>query len=53
MLSLFDAVRHGTEPTYGAFQARLDQELILALRMSSLQGGSPIHLPLAPTQQEI
>jgi predicted dehydrogenase len=53
MLSLFDAVRHGTEPTYGPWQARLDQELILALRMSSLQGGSPVRLPLDPTQQEI
>jgi predicted dehydrogenase len=53
LLSLFEAVRGGTPPTYGPWQARLDQELILALRMSSLQGGSPVRLPLDPRQQEI
>jgi predicted dehydrogenase len=53
LLSLFEAVRSGTQPTYGPWQARLDQELILALRMSSLQGGNPVMLPLDPGQQEI
>jgi predicted dehydrogenase len=46
--SLVDAVREGKEPTYGPYQGRLDQELILALRESSEQGGKPIPLPLAP-----
>jgi len=53
LLSLVEAVHNGTEPTYGAYQGRLDQELILALRMSSLQGGQPIKLPLDPQGQAI
>ncbi len=44
--SLVDAVRNDAEPTYGAFQGRLDQEIVLALRQSSAQGGQPISLPL-------
>jgi predicted dehydrogenase len=48
ILSLVNAVRSGGEPTYGPLQARLDQELILALRRSSEQGGRPVELPLAP-----
>ena len=53
LLSLVEAVRSGAEPTYGAYQGRLDQELILALRMSSLAGGQPIKLPLDPRSQTI
>lgn len=53
LLSLVEAVRNGTEPTYGAYQGRLDQELILALRISSLAGGQPIKLPLDPSLQTI
>ena len=44
--SLVDAVRTNTEPTYGPLQARLDQEIILAIRHSSLSGGQPVKLPL-------
>ena len=51
LLSLLDAVRDGGEPSYGSHQARLDQEIILALRQSSLQGGQPIPLPLDPSTQ--
>jgi predicted dehydrogenase len=51
LLSLVEAVRNGTEPTYGAYQGRLDQELILALRMSSLAGGQPVKLPFEPSAQ--
>ncbi len=51
IMSLVDAVRTGTEPSYGAVQARLDQELILAIRQSAANGGQPIHLPLDPAQQ--
>jgi predicted dehydrogenase len=53
LLSLIEAVRDGTEPTYGPHQGRLDQELILALRMSALEGGRPIQLPLDPQMQAI
>ncbi len=45
--SLVDAVRLGTEPTYGAQQARLDQEIVLALHQSSQDGSRPVSLPLA------
>ena len=46
LMSLVNAVRTGTEPTYGPQQGRLDQELILAIRQSSEQGGAPVKLPL-------
>jgi predicted dehydrogenase len=46
LMSLVHAVREGGEPTYGAPQARLDQEIILALRRSAAEGGRPIPLPL-------
>ncbi len=49
--SLVDAIIGNTEPTYGATQGRLDQELILALRQSSAEGGRPIRLPLDPARQ--
>jgi len=51
LLSLVDAVRNGTESSYGPYQGRLDQELILALRVSALDGGRPIKLPLDPNAQ--
>jgi predicted dehydrogenase len=47
IMSLVDAVRSGAEPSYGALQGRLDQELILAIRQSSAEGGRPVPLPLA------
>ena len=53
LLSLVDAVRNGTEPSYGPQQGRLDQELILAIRMSSEAGGKPITLPLNPRRQTV
>jgi predicted dehydrogenase len=46
LLSLVDAIRQGTEPSYGPHQGRLDQELILALRMSAEEGSQPLKLPL-------
>jgi len=51
IMSLVNAVRDDSEPTYGALQGRLDQELITAIRQSSAQGGQPITLPLDPAQQ--
>jgi predicted dehydrogenase len=46
LLSLVNAVRNGTEPSYGAQQGKLDQEIILALRQSAAQGGNPVNFPL-------
>lgn len=51
LMSLVTAVRHGVEPTYGAAQARLDQEIVLAIRQSSHEGGRPVPLPLDPAAQ--
>ena len=44
LLSLVDAVRTGGEPTYGAYQARLDQEVVLAIQQSAADGGRPVRL---------
>ena len=52
LMSLIDAVRNDKDPTYGPHQARLDQELILAIRQSSREGGQPIKLPLDPESQD-
>lgn len=46
LMSLVDAVKNNTNPTYGAEQARLDQEIILAIRKSAIDAGKPIRLPL-------
>jgi hypothetical protein len=46
-MSLVDAVRGDREVTYGPIQARLDQEIVLAIRKSSADGGRPVTLPLA------
>jgi predicted dehydrogenase len=46
--SLIDAVNLDELPTYGPEQARLDQELILAIRQSAMEGGQSIQLPLDP-----
>ena len=53
IMSLITAVRQNTEPSYGAAQARLDQEIIVALRQSSLDGGRPIRLPFDPAAQSV
>ena len=53
LLSLVEAVRNGTEPTYGPHQGRLDQELILAIRMSAMDGVCPLNLPIDPESQNI
>jgi predicted dehydrogenase len=53
LMSLVQAVRDAGQPTYGAYQARLDQELILAIRQSALEGGKPVNLPLDPAAQTI
>lgn len=53
LLSLVNALRRGTQPSYGPAQARLDQEITLALRLSSRKGGRPVPLPLDPAEQVI
>lgn len=42
--SLVDAVRSGAAPSYGAAQARLDQQIILAIHASAADGGRPVSL---------
>lgn len=44
VISLVNAVRGNTDPTYGPYQARLDQEIILALRQSAEEGGRPVEI---------
>jgi predicted dehydrogenase len=51
ILSLVNAVRENTQVTYGAAQARLDQEITLAIRQSAREGGRPVNLPLDPAAQ--
>jgi predicted dehydrogenase len=53
ILSLVEAVRTGGEPSYGAHQARLDQEIIIAIRQSAAAGGAPLQLPLDPEAQTV
>ena len=53
LLSLVNAVRSGGEPSYGARQGRLDQELILALRQSAAEDGKPVELPLNRAQLSV
>jgi len=51
VMSLVDAIRNDTEPSYGPMQARMDQEIILAIRHSSLRGAKPVDLPMDPEEQ--
>jgi len=53
VMSLVQAIRNNSEPTYGARQARLDQEIILAIRQSAAQGSVPVTLPLDPSTQSL
>ena len=46
-----EAIDNSGEPSYGPYQARLDQELILAIRQSAAEGGAPVKLPLDPARQ--
>ncbi len=47
IMSLVQAIRENREPEYGAEQARLDQEVVLAMQESAQHGGVPVALPLA------
>jgi predicted dehydrogenase len=46
LMSVVDAVRGDREVTYGPMQARLDQEIVLAIQQSAASGGQPVRLPL-------
>lgn len=46
LASLIRAIRDNQPPEYGAAQARLDQEVTLAMEESARRGGEPISLPL-------
>ncbi len=46
VMSLVRAIREDKEPSYGALQAQLDQEIVLAIGESSRQSGQPVSLPL-------
>jgi predicted dehydrogenase len=52
LMSLVNAVRNETAPTYGAEQARLDQEIILAIQRSAKGNGIPVRLPLEISEDE-
>lgn len=51
--SLVEAVRHDTEPSHGLLQARLDQEIILAIHQSAQDAGRPVVSPLDQTAQRL
>lgn len=53
LLSLYNAIVSDGKVTYGPRQARLDQEIILGLRMSAARGGQPVNFPLDPDQQTL
>ncbi|MGI9149585.1 MAG: Gfo/Idh/MocA family protein [Chloroflexota bacterium] len=53
LMSLVHAVRTGGEPTYGAAQGRLDQEIVVAMRQSAVEGGRPVNLPFDPAEQTV
>jgi len=46
LMSLVHAIQEDTSPEYGASQARLDQELTLAMLKSANQAGARVELPL-------
>jgi predicted dehydrogenase len=47
LMSLIHAIREDKQPEYGAKQARLDQELTLAMHKSANDSGAMVSLPLA------
>jgi predicted dehydrogenase len=52
LMSLVNAVRNNSTPTYGAEQARLDQEIVLAIHRSANSNGIPVKFPLDTTEEE-
>ncbi len=52
LMSLVKAIRNDASPDYGAEQARLDQEIVLAIQSSARESGKPVSLPLDIPQIE-
>jgi len=52
LMSLANAIRNDTVPSYGAEQARLDQEILLAIQKSAKENGIPMKLPLDLSEYE-
>lgn len=52
LMSLANAIRNDTVPSYGAEQARLDQEILLAIQKSAKENGIPVKLPLDLSEYE-
>lgn len=52
IMSLVEAIRQDAPPSYGPHQARLDQEMTLAIRLSAKRGGQPVALPLEQATTE-
>lgn len=53
LMSIANAVLHDKEPTYGALEARLDQEMSLAASESALMNKQPLTFPLrSPSKAE-
>ena len=48
LMSLVNAIREDKMPEYGPLQARLDQELTLAMYESARNSGASVRLPLQP-----
>jgi hypothetical protein len=46
LMSLVNAVRASGDVSYGPQQARLDQEIVVAMGRSAQRGGTPVELPL-------
>ena len=46
LMSLVNAVRANGAVSYGPHQARLDQEIVVAMDQSAHRGGAPVELPL-------
>jgi hypothetical protein len=53
LASLVGAIREDRPPEYGPEQARLDQEVSLAMAASARRGGEPITLPLVDREQRL
>jgi predicted dehydrogenase len=51
LLGMHRAITAGGEPSYGAANARMDQEVLIAIRESALRDGTWIDLPLRETTE--
>ncbi len=52
LMSLVNAIRQDKDPEYGPLQARLDQEVTLAMQESARNSGTSVRLPYHVTHEE-